>query len=499
MRKKLFFFNWALSEENLSILRNHLLHEINLNSQIIILQCKGYLKPCFFNAESARANCWSCVFNSSSVIQEFKNQVSVVKLPDLKKSIINYEFNYSTVDDLKSIVYKDVYVGYAALSNYATNTRNQSPDFSQEKFRIHFDNLLNASARFTDFLHDYLSKNNVDEIILFNGRTNDSRPLFDLALNKGIKLTVLEGNMVNARLRKNTFENCLPQNIQFVNGRILSTWENTNLPISKKIVLGEKFFHNRKNGVLAADVKVFVKDQILGQLPDNIHEKKNIVIFNSSEDEFAAIGKDWDDLCLFSNQIEGIKFICENASSDYNIFLRIHPNLKGITYKHHTDLIYLKNEYSNLTIIPSESSISTYSLMDHADKVVVFGSTTGAEACYWGKPVILLGGCFYYYLNISFNPKTRDELSHLINENLLAKDNLNAIKYGFYLLHPEFYTNPVDGNTKSIMLFGKKIITFHDSITLQGSKYLHVAISLIIKCIGFFDKRVLKKHKVIPK
>ena len=55
-------------------------------------------------------------------------------------------------------------------------------------------------------------------------------------------------------------------------------------------------------------------------------------------------------------------------------------------YKYHTDLLKLGEKYPNMTVIPGGSSLSTYALIDRADVVVVWGSTTGAEAVYHGKP-----------------------------------------------------------------------------------------------------------------
>ena len=76
---------------------------------------------------------------------------------------------------------------------------------------------------------------------------------------------------------------------------------------------------------------------------------------------------------------------------------------------YHTDLLKLGEKYPNMTVIPGGSSLSTYALIDRADVVVVWGSTTGAEAVYHGKPVILLGGAVYRELGITYYPENEDE------------------------------------------------------------------------------------------
>ena len=83
-------------------------------------------------------------------------------------------------------------------------------------------------------------------------------------------------------------------------------------------------------------------------------------------------------------------------------------------------------------------SISLSPVVATAEKVIVFGSSTGIEANYSGKPVVLLGGAFYYYLDVTYNPMTKEEVLLLITSKLEPKNNLGAIKFGFYLMFMEF-------------------------------------------------------------
>lgn len=81
-------------------------------------------------------------------------------------------------------------------------------------------------------------------------------------------------------------------------------------------------------------------------MPSDINDhKENIVIFNSSEDEFSAIGGKFESIKLFNSQIEGIKAIVDHYSGDSSkhFYLRIHPNLK----KSHIAIIKI---YINLII-----------------------------------------------------------------------------------------------------------------------------------------------------
>ncbi|MCS2656231.1 hypothetical protein NXV26_10165 [Bacteroides fragilis] len=152
----------------------------------------------------------------------------------------------------------------------------------------------------------------------------------------------------------------------------------------------------RRNGIIAGD-KVYIENQIKGKLPiDWDDTKRNIAIFNSSEDEFIAVDRDFDNLSLYKSQIDGIRGILEHYKENQTVhfYLRVHPNLKNVHYQYHLLLYDLSLKYPNITVIGADSDISTYDIMDNAEKVIVFGSTMGLESSYWGKPVILLSGQF---------------------------------------------------------------------------------------------------------
>ena len=108
---------------------------------------------------------------------------------------------------------------------------------------------------------------------------------------------------------------------------------------------------------------------------------------------------------------------------DYHFYLRVHPNLKDVKYQYHLKLYELFEGVENFTIIEPTSPISTYALIDYCDKVVVFGSTTGPEAVFWGKPTILLSYCVYSLLDICYVPKDLEEFDLLIEDKELSDED----------------------------------------------------------------------------
>jgi len=120
------------------------------------------------------------------------------------------------------------------------------------------------------------------------------------------------------------------------------------------------------------------------------------------------------------------------GSQNTRIYLRMHPNLRnGMEGRQVADTLKL-GRYENLTIIPPDSEISTYSLLSKSDKAVVFGSTIGAESCYWEKPCILVGRAFYEDLDTCYVPQNREQFYAYLDTDLDPKHKDGAYVYAFW-------------------------------------------------------------------
>jgi hypothetical protein len=294
--------------------------------------------------------------------------------------------------------------------------------------------MLKASVRMCLLSEKIFLAEKPNKILVYNGRMPESRPLLRYFRNQGIDVDILEVYPTNLTggFKKVIFQNDLPHSITYFQRRMKEEWNKD--PI-KSEGLGKKFFENRRNASFAGD-KVYVKNQQQGLLPEGWDPKKrNIVIFNSSEDEFAAIGAEWEDR-LFDSQLKGIQHIfqCIDKYPDAEVYLRVHPNLKDIKYKYHTDLYKLSN-HPRVHVIPGSSKVSTYSLVDASDVVVSFGTSVGVEAAYSGKPVVLLGSSFYKGLGFCHEPKSIIEMEDMIfTKKLEPLSSPSILEYGNYIM-----------------------------------------------------------------
>ena len=186
-------------------------------------------------------------------------------------------------------------------------------------------------------------------------------------------------------------------------------WSETD-PATRERV-GRQFFEEQASGRALFN---FTKDQQENQLPRNWNSSEdNVAVFPSSEFELAAISEDFG-VSFYKDQLTAIKSIAadlEACNANTHLYVRVHPHLKGDN--NHATRALLSLDSAKITVIPAESPISTYALMQSADKVISFASTAGMEAAYRGKPSILLAAAFYQDLGFTYNPKSHLSLIHI--------------------------------------------------------------------------------------
>ena len=411
---------------------------LSKGDDVIFAYCSGVNNTCFKNSKGNSAICTACSKGYNMQLSNISGLRSIGL--ELDVGYVNKVFQLADIKELKAMEYKGVNIGYGVLSYYISLTDNPTIVLTNE-VRKYLGHLLNESIRLMEGMERILSSEKPDKVILFNGRFFETKPVFELCLLRNIDVEINEvigADTITDPFRIVKISNSLPHDIPELTKRIRNVWEKSTLSLKEKTAFGERFFHNKRLNI-ETGLKNFTGSQVLGMLPSDWDDsKRNIVIFNSSENEFAAIGEQFDSYAMFTDQMEGIKYILSNVKYEgFHFYLRIHPNLKENVSESHLELQSLGFEFENLTVIPADSLVSSYSLIDHAWKVVVFGSTIGIEAAYWGTPGILLAGALYHDLDALYKPNSKEHLIQLVCDTLSMKGKFEAIQFGYFLLNRE--------------------------------------------------------------
>lgn len=495
MSKKLYYSTCSILTPNIGITIDDILSAKNGQDEIYWCYCHNALSACHGNLNGCPSICDFCHSMYKRYAKKYGKGVHMIPIDRKDFAHKTYSWQFDNVEQIKSIVYRNVYIGYGILSLYLSYTRDLDV-INMDGFKTYFTPIISEICDYVDYLYDLLNQIKPDEVISFNGRLFDNRLFYDVAKALGIKYTALEvmfGNGDRGKpLKKVRFIGGLPHSIKVVTQKINDLWENSPLSDEKKTEIANSFYNKRRKGKYDLDT-VYISDQIQGVLPEGFDiTQKNIAIFNSSEDEYSAVGGEWDDT-IFKSQYESIDYILQRSSPDIHYYLRIHPHLKGVKYQAHMEL-YTLSKYKNLTIIPPESEVSTYDLMDACEKVVTFGSTMGVESAFWGKPSILLRRSMYENLDICYQASCKEEVMPLLEGKLAPKPQLGALKFAYYILDREYgiENSNIDIDIEEKYFLGR-VFQFTPYFKIWGSQFLY-QINYFYHCIILpkYNKKLLR-------
>jgi len=480
---------------------------IKEGDEVLYITCGSTLGSCNDNRKFNRLQCLFCkkrqLARTKKYIKGLRNICSIDdKLTDdIQRKANEVDFRFSSMSELKAIHYDGIEIGYGALSSYISYTRNIETPVAEGVIHQYLVDLLRMQVRMILVFKNIIKEFQPDLIVFHNGRFAEYKPLLGLATKLHIDFLCTENILMGDGTRyQDNFFNGTPHNLYSRDEHMRWVWSLGEDDKKEREQVARRFFENRRHAKFAGDT-IYIKDQKAGTMPDGWDDQKeNIVIFNSSEDEFFAIGGDCGVKSVFESQLTGIKAIVEHYQNDTtrHFTLRIHPHLKGLPFAYHQDLYKLS--YKNLTVIPADSIVSSYSLMDAADKILVFGSTMGVESSYWGKPVINVAYAIYNLLDVVYLPQGKEELWKLIEDpDLKPKNPDNALPYGYYFMttkRPKL--NYAEGLTdrKMLSLGGNRYI-YHEGYKLCGSEHLYgIWRALMYRFEGLVPG--LSKYKKVP-
>ncbi len=439
---------------------------------------------CYFNLDKRPEHCYRCKTGIKNTLEEIQGPFQHLRISDLvsQEDINEAKRFFANVEKIDfHQQYESFEVGAATLSTYISRTRdrdllNVEQDFVKELAENALALYL-AAKRF-------IKREKIDVVYNFNGRHGYVRAVMKAAMANEIDCWNVERARLGGYLEY--FKNVLPHNIAAKKAHIDANWNDPSVELEDKRRMAEDFFRRQRAGE-SVIFPSFLKGQQEDLLPEEVDKNQsNIVLFTSSDDEFAAMGEDFRNP-IFESQLEGIEFLCDLFGKNIlhkNLIIRMHPNLRGLHYPYVENIRKLNQKYPNIYVVFPESRIHSYSLIDISEKVLSFGSTIGMEATYYGKPSILLGKCFFYFSEVAYTPQTRLEIERLLSRDLEPMPKENTLRFGYYYVaggvKADYYYERAIG--EGIFFKGKRIHTY--------SLFQRVTSKLIEESYNFFGRRL---------
>ena len=177
---------------------------------------------------------------------------------------------------------------------------------------------------------------------------------------------------------------------------------------------------------------LFVESQTVGRGIARPGNKTVVVFFSSSGDEISELDVDWGH--YFYGQSGALDAVAKICHEDDNLFLvvRTHPHKRMKPTRDVEDWHQAVERAKPDLHLDEWSDIDSYTLMDQADVVVTFGSTTGVEAAYARKPVIVMGPSAYDELGCAVRVQDEEDLESAIH-SLGTGEWSGAVSYGLMM------------------------------------------------------------------
>lgn len=270
-------------------------------------------------------------------------------------------------------------------------------------------------------------------VYVFNGRFLPDAIVATRAKENGCKLSFIETFAIDWRDRYWIFER--PVHSSEYRSEVMFRHSHD---VDYKVLenVGSYWMSNRKMGVS----QNFTSKMSSRYSSENDKKRKIIVFFHSSEDELVTTSLSKSP---WVNQFHAIKVLKDIVirNNDWKLVVRVHPNLSTKSLREIRKWSSFADDISmeSVEIIPYNSRINSYDLLDHASIIVTFGSTIGVEAVLAGKISLLMSNAFHEPMGICRTVRSESEIEDLIKSytnNRLSpshENQKNAYSYAYFM------------------------------------------------------------------
>lgn len=402
---------------------------LDRGEDVVVLRCTGQLAACLKNPAHKRHVCQVCVSKIDAGLRTLaRPQLRVETMREIAPDP-RLPHTFASAEELKTYALDGAELGRGVYSTVCGHA-HKDPRFDTQRWAATIRRELEATYTAYIATRDAIAKYRADRVYVFNGRFATTHAVIVAAERAGVAFSTHErGGMPERYLLR---DRALPHDLALNTAEIEAVWAAA--PVDKEDI-ARRWFVERRNGVERAWPS-FTKAQTFGLLPPAFDARKhNIAVFNSTMEEYASIPQ-WKSP-LYDDEVIGLRRITSDLARrpGTHVYLRVHPHLRGIAREDNYQLrayAELERRVPNLSVIWPESPIHTYELVERCTIALTFGSTVGAEACFWGTPSVLAGHALYEKLDCAYTPRDHDGVMKLLTTTPDAKPQLGALRYGYW-------------------------------------------------------------------
>ena len=285
---------------------------------------------------------------------------------------------------------------------------------------------IRSYAYVFDQVDQLISREAITAVIVSNGRFLHDRAAAEAALARGIAVLYYDYGGADTAFDLTRDKTHDWAALQVRMRRMFAEW-----PEEERVQLGSSWFEGRRTHTDAAN-QAFTDAQVRGRGVDVPEGKRLVVFFSSSGDEFAEFELDWDE--YFGGQPQALKAVADACREHDDVYfvVRSHPHKRRKAPQDVEDWHAAVAAAEPDLHLDEWSDVDSYELMSQADLVVTYGSTTGVEAAYQGRPVMVMGPSAYDALDCAVRPTTAAEVHDLV-AHPKSPDRDGALAFGLMM------------------------------------------------------------------
>jgi hypothetical protein len=408
------------------------LRHLSMGDDVYLLSCDGALTSCPANPFHDEARCEACRGQTDWTLDAIlRRKAADIRIPAMPE--MGAPACFESIADLADYTEDGVPFGELVTSQLVADERDSYFPIDAHRGRI--ASLLQSAKHLYRSAFDIIKEHRVKKVYVWNGRRCSDGPVSFAARDCGVAFaTYISGNKPSHYL---TLPAPRVHDLDANKQRMAAIYRDAldRSPRSKIEEDARIFYEQARFGT--GDFPGFIdfttnfsdaKDFTTGE-----SGKPMLAIYTSSFWEYFAM-RDYRG-GVYHNHYDGLEKMLtdDRIISNWDCHVRWHPNLAtcGRYERARIQKIVDRTMDRSHHYLP-ESSVNSYKLLENAAAVVSFGSTVGVEACYYGKPSILLGRGLYEDLDVCYRPATHEEFVHLLATVPAPKSDHGTIVFGFY-------------------------------------------------------------------
>ncbi len=417
-------------------------------ASIHYLLCNGLLPECdqhwgtYKNSPRPFDLCRSCKQNAISHVSELGfpyEWLGDYVDSDIRQKIFAWAQNLNPTG-MPGAVYDGYPIGDYVQSSVSSYFRRYPIDVTDWNTVSVFRGFLYSGAVTVAAIQNFLDIHDIDAAIVFNGRQSVTRVALELLLKNSIRVLTHERPQSQGYLNVRPNASCISL------APFAEYWKQwAEIPLTRpQLEQALNWFIERRYGINQTwqnfNTPNLSSDHSIRQAMGINADKRMVVVFTSSTDEIAAESSWQGPYAYQSEWIEDV-IVWAKDRNDIDVVIRLHPNLAGSGNRGRaTEEIKFYEELEprlpdSVQIIPADTPLNSYALMEEGDVGLTYISTAGVEMAMLGKPVVLGGRTFYEHGSEILRIRSRAESHEMLNRSLRRPDAREIRRQAFRLVY----------------------------------------------------------------